>query len=296
MAELLITGGSGFVGSAVIRQAPQGTFIQNIDITEGIDVTDPRQVEQAVVASSAPVLIHLAAFVDVSAAHRQWGDEEGLCYRLNVLGARNVARACAASGKHLIHVSTDFVFDGESDQPYDEQSTPHPIEWYGATKHMAEEEVIASGAGYTIVRIAFPYTGYPSTKLDLVRTLFGRMKSGETVRAFDDQIITPTYLDDVVDGLLLLAREPQRGEIYHLVGSESLTPYRLGLKIAQAFALDPCLVEPSRLEDFLKVDPRPRQRSLRINNDKWWSFANAHGLKRPLRVDEALERMRAQLT
>jgi dTDP-4-dehydrorhamnose reductase len=281
------------IGSAFIRHARQlDCEILNLDLTEGVDVTNAAQVMGLIAGFDSPVVIHFAAYVDVSSAHKQWGDKEGLCYRLNVIGTRNVAAACAQSGKHLIHLSTDFVFDGASESPYFEDSPVNPIEWYGATKRMAEEEVFASETSWTIARIAFPYTSHPWPKLDLARTFLGKLRSGERVNAFDDQVITPTWIDDISEGLMLLANTRPAGEIYHLVGSESLTPYELALKISRRFECDASLVGRAKLDDILKIDPRPRQRCLRISNEKWSKFALRHGLSRPLTVEGALEKWR----
>lgn len=295
MRSIVVTGGSGMIGSALCRHAAGMYEIDNLDITQGIDITDADQVERFISTSPSSTVIHLAAFVDVSAAHKQCEDRDGLCYRLNVVGTRNVARACLNSGKHLIHLSTDFVFDGESTEPYTEDSPTHPIEWYGATKRMAEEELFASDCSWTIVRIAFPYTHFPTPKMDLVRTFIATLQSKNKIRAFNDQVITPTWMDDVVQGLLLLAEHPQPRQIFHLVGSESLTPFDLAAKIARFFGFEEHLVEASSLEDYLKIDPRPRQRCLKISNEKWTRFAQAHGLDRPLAIDAALERMRTNL-
>ncbi len=290
--SLVVTGGSGLIGSAFIGKAESTYAISNLDITEGVDITDARQVEEMIAASPAGVVVHFAAFADVSAAHRQNGDTQGLCYRLNVLGTRNVAAACKRAGKHLLHLSTDFVFDGESDDPYTEESPTHPIEWYGATKLMAEDEVHASGCSSTIARIGFPYTAQPAPKVDLVRFMLGKLRAGEKVRAISDQIITPTYIDDIVDSLLLLCEQPAAGETFHLSGSTSLSPFELALAVAKGFDLDPRLIESYTLAKHLAVDPRPRQRCLRVSNAKWSAFAEAHGLPRPCTIEQGLNRMK----
>ncbi|OPZ18016.1 MAG: dTDP-4-dehydrorhamnose reductase [candidate division BRC1 bacterium ADurb.BinA364] len=207
-----------------------------------------------------------------------------------MLGTRNAARACARRGMRLIHVSTDFVFDGEQEEALSEASAPRPIEWYGQTKLWAEEEARAA-PDCIIVRIAFPYAPPPAPKADLAQKIAANLRQGKPCHLFADQIITPTFAPDIAQGLLLLARAGEAGELFHLAGADSLSPLQFGRETARAFGLDEGLILPSSLADYLKTDPRPRQRCLRLSNAKWAAFAASHGLAAPLGAREGLRRI-----
>ena len=92
------------------------------------------QVKKALSNQESTTVIHMAAFTNVSQAYQETDDQDGLVYRVNVTGTKNIANACKEFGHYLIHISTDFVFDGQKDEPYTETDTPNPIEWYGKTK------------------------------------------------------------------------------------------------------------------------------------------------------------------
>src|SRR3989344_2566111 len=158
MFPLLATGLTGLVASRFQEIYQQDFDFTNIDLATNIDITDQLAVTKAISQNPASTLIHFAAFTNVDAAHQQNGDKSGICYQVNVLGTRHVAQACAKTNKYLIHISTNFVFDGHSPPPggYTEASPPHPVEWYGLTKLWAEQEVQKSGAKYCIVRITYP--------------------------------------------------------------------------------------------------------------------------------------------
>lgn len=294
--KILVTGLSGLIGSRLATIAEGRAELVNLDLAVGVDITNPGQLWAAAAGvPEARTLIHLAAFTDVSAAHAQRGDKRGACWRVNVVGTENVARLCAERGLQLIHVSTDFVFDGAKQGAYVEEDAPNPIEWYGETKLHAERAAREAGA-WTILRIAFPYSPEPSPRPDLVRKMAAALREGRDLKLFTDQIITPTYADDVAQGLLLAARLRPEGELFHLVGSSSLTPFDLGLKIASAFNADERLVQPSLLEDYMKADPRPRQRRLRVSSAKWAAYATRYGLGAPLAIDEGLARVRQSIS
>jgi len=240
--KLIVTGLSGLLGSEMARIAGARFELVNVDITEGIDITDSGRLTEVVARhADATALVHLAAFTDVSRAYSETGDESGICYRVNVVGTQNVARSCSDHGLHLVNISTDFVFDGQKDGEYTEEDTPQPVEWYGRTKLLAEDAVRAAGS-WTIVRIAFPYVAGKAARSDLVRNIYGKLAAGQQTRLFTDQIVTPTFVDDIVRGLLLLARERPSGELFHLVGSTSVSPFELGLGIADVFGFDRKLV------------------------------------------------------
>ncbi len=211
-------------------------------------------------------VIHLAAFTDVSAAFSQNGDKDGLAYKVNTLGSKNIAESCTKYGHYLIHTSTDFVFDGNKEEPYTEEDAPKPIEWYGQTKFWAEQEVAKSGTNHSIVRLAFPFRARFKGKLDLVRNMIKKLKDNSLYPMFDDQFITPTFIDDICEVFNLFINKKTTG-IYHLVGSTSLSPFELAQKVNQVFKLNG-EVKPGSFVEYLKKDPRPRQQYTKLSNKK----------------------------
>ena len=292
--KLIVTGLSGLLGTCLKKLASSKYDLIDISLPGSVDITDrPAMLEFIASHGDAAALIHLAAFTDVSAAWKQRGQKDAACYRINVLGTRNVAEACKASGLHLLHVSTDFVFDGRKAEPYNEQDDPNPIEWYGRTKLLGEEEA-RSAEAWTMIRIAYPYVAGPAARPDHIGILRGALQDRRPLKRFDDQYVTPTCADDVARGLLLLVETRPPGALFHLVGSGSLTPYDLALKVADAFGLDRELIRPSSVKDYNRSPGvRPYQENLRISNAKWSEFARRHGLDPPLTIDEGLEKVRA---
>ncbi len=258
----------------------------SIDITNQVVLKDAFSEHQ-----KADVVLHLAAFTDVNAAWQQKGNKEGACYRVNVIGTRNIARLCAQYNQHLIYVSTDFVFDGRSPTPggYTERDVPYPIEWYGETKYLAEKEVEKSGAKYCIARIAFPFRAKFDNKLDLVRKIIKGFRENLLAPMFTDQVITPTFVDDIAFALASLINRTGKG-IYHLVGSTALSPYELALQIAEVFGFDKGMVKEETLEEYIKKTARPRQKNLSLSNKKLEQF----GVKMRT-LEQALEIMKSQL-
>lgn len=292
MQPLLVTGLTGLVASRFQELYSQDFNFTNIDLATGIDITDQAAVDQVIGQSSASALIHLAAFTNVDAAAAQNGDKSGSCYRVNVLGTRNIAQACAQNNKYLVHISTNFVFDGVNPPAggYTEASLPHPIEWYGQTKLWAEEEVAKSGATYCIARITYPFRAYYPPRTDLVRNILDKLKTGNLPPMFTDHIITPTFIDDIAVALKTILDQRPTG-IFHVVGANNLSDYQIAVQVARTFDLDETQVKPTSLEDYLKTAPRPYQKNLTTSNTK---------LKRELGVsmrslDEALLEMKRQL-
>src|SRR4030042_2472259 len=156
--KIIGTGLSGLVGSRIVELLQNKNQFADFALDSGVDITDELKLKKAFSQNKdAKTVIHLAAFTDVNEASKQTNDKNGLCYRINVLGTENVAQLCAKNAKYLIHISTDFVFDGKKDGAYSEEDQPNPIEWYGQTKLWAEEKIKNSGCRYLILRIAFPY-------------------------------------------------------------------------------------------------------------------------------------------
>lgn len=287
--ELIGTGLSGLVGSRIVEILNDYSF-RNLDLTTGVDITDPQAVKNALEQAPGEVLLHCAAFTDVDAAYQQRGKKRGQCFRINVLGTRNLARQCARLGKYLIHISTDFVFDGEKTSPYTEVDQPHPIEWYGQTKLLAEQEVQKSAVYSAIVRIAFPFRASYPPKRDVVRTIMNKLEKGSLYPMFADQIITPTFIDDIAKALKVFIRKRPRG-IYHVVGASHISPYELAKKINRIFGFGFGDIKKGSLEEYLKTSRRPYQKRLALSNRK---AARELGIKMGS-IDRALREIRSQL-
>ena len=291
MIPLLGTGFTSMVGSRFIELYPEFT-VENLDLTTGIDITNSDIVTQKISQSSAAALIHFAAFTDVDAANAQSGDKDGPCHRVNVLGTKSVTKACAATNKYLIHISTDFVFDGKNPPlgGYTETDTPHPIEWYGQTKLWAEEEVHTSGAKYVIARITYPYRANFPAKLDLVRKIIAKLEDGTLPPMFTDHTLTPTFIDDIAVVLKTFLEKQPTG-IYHVVGSSHVSDYDIAIAAAEVFGLDKSQVRQGSLEAFLKTANRPYQKNMSTSNVKLKTDFNI-----PMSTLQAgLEKMKKQM-
>lgn len=264
------TGRSGLVGSRIVELLSDKFNFIDFSLDTGIDITDKFVLEEAFRRhQQAKAVVHLAAFTNVDAAWQQKGNKSGSCYRVNVLGTRNIAQLCAQFNKYLIHVSTDFVFDGRHPPAggYTEMDQPYPIEWYGETKYLAEKEVEQAGGQPCIARIAFPFRAHFPAKLDVVRRIIKGFKENSLPAMFTDQIITPTFIDDIAVAIESLINETPSG-IYHLVGSTPLSPYQLACQIADVFGFDKKIIKEGSLEEYVKETGRPRQKNLSLSNQK----------------------------
>jgi dTDP-4-dehydrorhamnose reductase len=300
--KIIATGISGLVGSRIVELLGNEYEFISFSLDKSIDITDFNLLKKKF--SEFPeikIVLHLAAFTDVSKAWEQNEDKNGSCYRVNVLGSKNIAQLCKRNNKYLIHVSTDFVFDGEKprQQSYTEKDVPNPIEWYGKTKFWAEEEVKKSGCDYVILRPAFPYKAKfspknlePNPKLDLVRKIKDKLEKGEALKMFSDQKITPTFIDDFVRVIDKVLKQRPKG-IYHGVGSTSLSPYELATRVADVFGLDRTLIKKISLKEYLRKNPesRPRQKNMTLSNKK---LEKDLGI-RMSSLDEGLQKVRAAL-
>jgi len=262
---LLATGLSGMVGTRFIQLFHESYEFENIDLTTGVDITDTNQVMKAIEASSAEVVIHLAAFTNVSQAYTENGNKEGICYRVNVTGTENMAKAVKKCGKHLIHVSTDFVFDGTKETAYVEEDEPHPIEWYGQTKWWAEEKVMENLDDYTILRLAYPYQAFP-VRPDFIQNMADKLRTGTLPPAFTDHTITPTFVDDLSHVFDYFATHKLTG-LFHATGSSWHTDYEIANLVRDIFQIDSPVPKGS-LADYLAKNPRPYQKTMMISNEK----------------------------
>lgn len=264
--KILGTGLQGLVGSRIVELlSPLHTF-ENISRSTGVDITNAEQVKKAIEQSSAEVVLHLAAKADVDGCEKEKDlGENGEGWRINVGGTQNVANACETFGKKLIYISTDFIFDGEKEY-YTESDEPNPINWYAQTKYEGEKVVQNMQTPWLIFRIAYPFGPKFEKKHDFVRAFYELLKSGRNVSFVTDHFMTPTYIDDVAAALDALFKHNATG-IYHVVGSQFITPYDCAQHIEKTFLSSLGEIgQTTRAEFFKGRAQRPFR--LQLKNDK----------------------------
>lgn len=261
------TGLSGLVGSR-IQELLTGYEFEDISRKTGTNITDKEAVLARIERSDAEIVLHMAAKADVDGCEAEMHAGEGSeAWQINVIGTENVVAAVKATGKRLIAISTDFVFDGENTPHggYTEDDEPDPINWYAKTKWEAEERIQNEDIDYCIARIAYPYRACYEKK-DFFRAMKSRLENNQPIAGVTDHTFCPTYIDDIANGLKSLFEHQVTG-IYHLTGSDAISPYEAAMTIADIFGLDTNLISPTtRAEYFQGKAPRPF--NLMMNNDK----------------------------
>ena len=188
----------------------------------GLDVADPEAVEGAVDEHEPEMVINAAAYTNVDGCE----DETGLAYAVNALGPRNLAQACERRGCALLHVSTNYVFDGENGRPYEPFDSPNPISAYGRTKFAGEEYVMRLMNRWYVVRSAGVYgRGH-----NFVRTMLRVASERDSLEVKDDEFISPTYARDLAEGIVRVVEGGRYG-LYHLTNAGSCSWYEFTREI-----------------------------------------------------------------
>lgn len=268
--SILGTGLSGLVGSKFVTSYSNQYEFENMDLTNNVDILNEAQVMEKVKSSLSEHILHFAAFTDVTKAFEQTGDKEGAAYKVNVIGTRNMVKAAREYGKHLIHISTAYVFDGEKTSPYMEADAVHPLEWYGQTKAWAEDEVTQSGVSHTILRIDRPYRLDEFPKLDLLHKVIEKLKTNTLPPQFADTSWTPTSIERFCEILqAVIAKKPQG--IFHATTERVFSDFTFAQWVKMKFQLDGDVKEGS-LTEYLKTSNRPYQRNTALDTSKLTQF------------------------
>ena len=288
-SNLIATGLSGMIGSRFEELYGHKYNFTNLDLSTGVDITNKKQVTEAVGKAAGDIILHLAGFTNVDEANKQQSDKTGSCWLVNVVGTQNIAEAAKKHNKYLIHASTDFVFSGEKKTPYTEGDPTDPIEWYGATKAEAEKVIHATYDNWAILRLSFPFRAHYRPKQDLVRKIIDGLTRDNLPPMFTDHIITPTFVDDLCKVFFMFTLKRPKG-IFHATGSSAVSDFELATTIKKTFDL-PGKIKQASLEEFLKTAKRPYQKRLHLSNAKL-----QEELGNPiLTVESALQIMKTQL-
>jgi len=223
-----------------------------------VDITQKNKVRELILDFFPDFVINAAGYTNVDKAEK----ERELAWKINVTGVENIALYSWTVDAHLIHISTDYIFDGKKG-PYTENDKPCPLSYYGRTKLAGENSIRTSGVNYTIIRTNVLYGPAKFGKPDFVRWVINSLRNGEKIKIVTDQFNNPTYLDDIVSAIDKIILYRKEG-IYNIAGTEILSRYDFTMRIADFFGLNKKLIEPVLTKDLNQSAPRPLKSGLII--------------------------------
>ena len=256
--RLLVTGAGGQLGHDVVAAAgAAGDDVLGLD-RAALDVTDRDAVLGVVTSWRPEAVIHTAAWTQVDACETD-GDR---AFAVNGLAVRWVAEACDRVGAHLVHVSTDYVFDGTMDRPYREWDRPHPQSVYGASKLAGEMEAGALGASAAVVRTSWVCGEHGA---NMVKTILRLTLSREELAFVDDQRGHPTFTADLAPLLRRIALDRRSGAI-HATNQGAVSWFEFASVVVAAAGGDPAMVVPIATADLDPPRPAPRPANSVLDN------------------------------
>lgn len=288
--RILALGGSGLVGSRFIDL--YGSRFDIVSPThDELDILNANELSNWVKNSLAQVVINFTGFTNVDEAEKEKDNPSGMAYKLNVLAVGNLAKICAENQIHFVHLSTDYVFNGTKDSPYIETDEPNPVNWYGQTKRLGEQEILSINMDFTLVRPEMPYSSKFLKKSDIARTFLKMLEDGKEINGVSDQKITPIYVDHLVNALAIIVEKKPKG-IYHIASTDHTTPYDLAVMIADKFNLSKENIKPVPFEEYNKTRPAKRPQNSYLSVEKFESEFGKGILKT---VSESIDEFKNQL-
>ncbi len=273
--RILVTGSNGLLGQKLVDLISSGNdyLIATaksslvVDLSKGefhlLDVTDVSTLEKVVAQTQPDVIIHTAAMTQVDHCET----EQEKCWLNNVEAVENLVKACEKFSVRLIHLSTDFIFDG-THGPLDETEKPNPLSFYGKSKLAAEELIQKSKIDWAILRTVLVFgVTKDMSRSNIVLWVKKSLEEGKTIQVVNDQWRTPTLAEDLAMGCYLAASKKAKG-IYNVSGETMMTPYDIAMATAAFFKLDASLIKKTDSTQFKQPAARPRKTGFIITKAK----------------------------
>lgn len=252
MINVLVTGANGQLGQSLRRVLGADAEINAIytDV-DTLDLTDKSAVERFVEANQCDVIVNCAAYTAVDNAEKN----EVACATINTQAVGNIAEAARKHKLQVIHISTDYVFNGESHRPYAENDEPDPRSVYGRTKLEGEGLLLAFCPNSIIIRTAWLYSEYGN---NFVKTMLRLASEKERITVVSDQIGTPTYAGDLADMIHHILRcDDRKTGVYHYTNEGVASWYDFAKSIMRIAGVDRCEVLPIATKDYPTAARRP---------------------------------------
>jgi dTDP-4-dehydrorhamnose reductase len=263
--KILVTGANGLLGQKlsfllmedmaiepVLTARSKLTFKQSRGQNASLDISDLAQVETVMNHYRPDVVINTAAMTMVDDCETKQDE----CWKANVKSVDNLITACEKIGARLIHVSTDFIFDGDTG-PLDENAQPNPVNFYGKSKLAAEELLKKSKISWAILRTVLVYgITHDLSRSNIVLWVKESLEAGKTIKVVNDQWRTPTLAEDLAMGCYLAAKKNAEG-VYNISGKDFMSPYDIAIATADFFKLNKSLITPTDSNQFKQPARRP---------------------------------------
>lgn len=278
MEKIVVTGANGLLGQSILRQLASKSFdviatgrgedrtgegLKDKYVYEAVDITDGPAIQKFILDQQPDIILHAAAMTQVD----QCELDKQECYNVNVTATRFIIDAAKEINARFIFVSTDFVFDGSSG-PYSEEDEPAPVNYYGGTKLVAEKAVMESGLDWAIARTILVYGDSPATgRTNIIGFIKKNLEANKPIKMVTDQVRTPTFVDDLAAGIILIIEKHGKG-IYHLSGEDEMTPYEVAIEAAKHFGLNQELISRSTSEEIKQPALRPSKTGFNIAKAK----------------------------
>lgn len=278
--KVLVTGTKGQLGYDVVNELEKrGHTAVAVDIEE-MDITDAVSVERVITEAEVEAVIHCAAYTAVDAAE----DNVEICRRVNAEGTENIAKVCKKLDLKMIYISTDYVFDGEGERPWEPDDERHPLNVYGQTKYEGELAVEKYLEKYFIVRIAWVFG---VNGKNFIKTMLKLSETHEELNVVDDQVGSPTYTYDLAVLLVDMVESDKYGR-YHATNEGLCTWYEFAKEIFRQAGVE-VKVNPVTSDMFPAKAKRPK--NSRMSKEK----LDANGLHRLPTWQDALERYLSEI-
>jgi dTDP-4-dehydrorhamnose reductase len=270
MKRVLICGSNGLLGQRlalvlgheteyeVLNTARHRLFMLDrhlFDYTQ-LDITSKGDVKSLVTSFRPDIIVNTAAMTNVDACETQ----RELAWKVNVVGVENLVEVARRINSLLIHISTDYVFDGKSG-PYKETDRVNPVNYYGKTKLAGENVILAGGVSSAILRTVVVYGTGINVKNNFALWVINSLREGKNIRCADDQIGNPTHVSDLAASVVTVIERECSG-LYHIGGADAMSRNEFAMKAAEIFGLRSSLIQKVKSSELHQAAMRPMVTSL----------------------------------